>query len=115
MVDRERRRAWAVRAAVVGLPVAVFGILRPGPFMATLKSPAALVRIGLLTVALIVVSRLLRRFVANRAVRAGVPAVLALAVLAIVVLPYFRDETVVETLPTSAAELGLVAPLAPAP
>ena len=78
--------------------------------MATVKSPAALVRIGLLVVVLVVVSRLLRRFVANRVVRTTVPALLCLIVLALVVLPYFRDETVVETLPTSAADLGLPAP-----
>jgi hypothetical protein len=102
--------SWALRTAIVGVPVAVFAILRPGPFTATLKSPSALVRIGLLVVVLIGVSRLLRRFVPNRAVQAAVPAVLAVGVLGLIVLPYFRNETVVETLPTSAAELGLQAP-----
>ena len=74
---------------------------------ATLKSPSALVRIALLVVVLAGVSRLLRRYVANPIVRAAVPSALAVGVLALVVLPYFRDETVVETLPTSAGELGL--------
>ena len=115
------RRRWALRAAIVGLPVAAFAILRPDPFLATLKSPSALVRIAVLVVVLAGVSRLLRRFVSNGAVQAAVPAVLAVAVLALVVLPYFRDETVVETLPTSAADLGVAvtttvaAPAAPAP
>ena len=98
---------WLVRVAIVGMPVALFGLLRPGPFTATLKSPNALVRIALLVVVLAGVSRLLRRYVANPVVRAAVPSVLAVGVLALVVLPYFRDETVVETLPTSATELGL--------
>lgn len=99
--------SWLLRAAIVGVPVALFALLRPGPFAATLKSPSALVRIALLVVVLAGISRLLRRYVANPIVRAAVPPVLAVGVLAIVVLPYFRDETVVETLPTSAAELGL--------
>ena len=98
---------WLVRVAIVGVPVALFGLLRPGPFTATLKSPNALVRIALLVVVLAGVSRLLRRYVANGIVRAAVPSVLAVGVLAVVVLPYFRDETVVETLPMSAIELGL--------
>ena len=99
--------SWALRVVIVGVPVALFGLLRPGPFVATLKSPAALVRIALLVVVLAGVSRLLRRYVTNPAARAAVPAVLGVGVLALVVLPYFRDETVVESLPTSAAELGL--------
>jgi hypothetical protein len=101
--------SWLVRLAIVGVPVALFALLRPGPFTATLKSPNALVRIALLVVVLAGVSRLLRRYVANPIVRAAVPSFLAVGVLALVVLPYFRDETVVETLPTSAAELGLPA------
>ena len=101
---------WALRATIVGLPVAAFAALRPDPFLATLKSPAALVRIAVLSIVLVGVSRLLRRFVANRALQAAVPAVLAVVVLGLVVLPYFRDEKVVETLPTSAADLGLAAP-----
>jgi hypothetical protein len=101
--------SWALRIGIVGVPVALFAILRPGPFTATLKSPSALLRIALLVVVLAGLSRLLRRYVANGVVRAAVPAVLGVGVLALVVLPYFRDETVVETLPTSAAELGLQA------
>jgi hypothetical protein len=108
-------RPWAVRVAIVAVPVALFAALRPGPFMATVRSPGALLRIGLLVVVLMVVSRLLRRVVANAAVRAAVPAVLAVAVLGLIVLPYFRDETVVETLPSSAADLGLAAPGVQAP
>lgn len=101
----------ALRAAIVGVPLAAFAALRPDPLLATLKSPAALLRIALLAVVVVGVSRLLGRFVASPALRAAVPAGLALGVLTLVVLPYFRDETVVETLPTSPAELGV----APAP
>ena len=99
--------SWVVRVVIVGVPVALFAILRRGPFAATLKSPDALVRIALLVVVLAGVSRLLRRYVSNTIVRAGIPSVLGVGVLAVVVLPYFRNETVVETLPTSATELGL--------
>ena len=106
---------WAVRVGIVGIPVALFAALRPGPFLATVKSPAALVRIGLLAVVLVGISRLLRRFVVNRAVQAAVPAALCLAVLALVVVPYFRDETVVESLPTSVADLGAPSPAVPVP
>lgn len=98
---------WAGRVAIVGVPVALFAILRPGPFAATVKSPAALVRIALLVVVLAGLSQLLRRFVPSRAVQTAVPAMVAVAVLGLIVLPYFRNETVVETLPTSAADLGL--------
>lgn len=101
-----RWRPWALRVAIVGMPVALFAAVRPGPFLATVKSPAALVRIGLLAVVLVGISRVLRRFVANQAVRTAVPALLCLAVLALVVLPYFQDETVVESLPMSEAGLG---------
>lgn len=113
-----RWQPWALRAAVFGIPVGLFAALRPGPFRAAITSPAALVRILALTVVLTGVCRLVRRLVDNRAVQAAVPAVLALAVLAVVVRPYFSDETVVETLPTSAADLGIAAPAAavvPAP
>jgi hypothetical protein len=103
---RHWRRA-LLRVAVLALPVAAFASVRPGPFAATVKSPAALVRIGLLVAVLVAVSRLLRRFVASPAVRAAVPVLIAGGVLALVVLPYFRDETVVEPLPETAAELGL--------
>jgi len=105
-----RRRA--ARLALGAAPVAPFAVLRPGPFAATLKSPAALVRVGLLVAVLVALSRLLRRFVAHPVVRAGVPAIVAAGVLTLVVLPYFRDETVIETLPETAAELGLPAPVA---
>lgn len=103
-------REWALRVAIVAVPVALFAALRPGPFLATVKSPAALVRIALLVVVLVVISRLLKRFVPNRAVQAAVPAVLCLIVLSLVVLPYFRDEMVMESLPTTAADLGLPMP-----
>ncbi len=106
---------WAVRVGIVGIPVALFAALRPGPFLATVKSPATLVRIGLLVLVLVGISRVLRRFVASRAMQAAVPAVLCLAVLALVVLPYFRDETVVESLPTSVADLGAPAAAVPVP
>jgi hypothetical protein len=104
-------RPWLVRVAIVGVPVALFGLLRPGPFTATLQSPDALERIALLVAVLAGISRVVRRYVANPVVRAAIPSVLAVGVLAVVVLPYFRDETVVETLPMSATELGL--PVAP--
>lgn len=100
-------RPWLVRVAIVGVPVALFGLLRPGPFTATLESPDALVRIALLVAVLAGISRVVRRYVANPVVRAAIPSVLAVGVLAVVVLPYFRDKTVVETLPMSATELGL--------
>jgi len=83
-----RRRL--LRAAIVGLPVAVFAFLRPGPFVSALGSPTALIRIGLLTVALVGVSRLVRRFVPNPMVQTAVPALLGIAVLGLVVAPYFQ-------------------------
>lgn len=104
------QRLWGLRIVAVGLPVAVFAALRPGPVLATVRSPSALVRIGLLVLVLVGVSRLLRRLAAGRAVQTAVPAVLALVALGVFVLPYFRNEKVVEQLPTSAADLGRPAP-----
>ncbi len=113
--SRRRWRPSRLVAAAAVLPVVAFAALRPGPFAATLKSPAALGRIAVLVLVLVAVSRLLRRFVASPAVRAAVPAVIAAGVITLIVLPYFRDETVIESLPQTAAELGLPAVVAPTP
>jgi len=104
-------RRWGLRAAIIAGPVTLFAVLRPDPFLATVKSPTALVRVGLLLVVLTAVSRLFRRFAPSPTWQAAVPALVAVGALALVVLPYFRDETVFETLPGSAADLGLGVPM----
>ena len=106
---RDETPSWrgpALLAALVGLPVAAFAALRPGPFTATVQSPAALLRIGILALAMTLLSRGLRRVVDSAALRAAVLALPALAVLGLIVAPYFRDETVVEALPATVADLA---------
>jgi hypothetical protein len=118
-LETGRRPAWrwAAVAGVVLVPTAAFATLRPGPLTATLKSPAALVRIAALAVGFTVLSRMLRRLVADAAVRAAIVAVPAVAVLAFIVAPYFRDTTVVERLPGAQAGPAPAAagPATPAP
>jgi hypothetical protein len=107
----------AIRLLVVGLPVALFAMLRPGPFRATVTSPAALIRVGGLVALLLALSWLLRRLVPNRAVRGVVLAVPAVVLLWAIVAPYFRDVEVTEALPRSAVAPSVEPPgeQAPAP
>jgi hypothetical protein len=97
------RRRLPVRLLVFGLPVALFAMLRPGPFRATVTSPAALIRVAALVFALTAVSGLLRRLVRSRVVRGVILAVPAVLLLWAIVAPYFRDVEVTEALPSSAA------------
>ncbi|HVF13245.1 MAG TPA: DM13 domain-containing protein [Acidimicrobiales bacterium] len=71
--------------------------------VATLESPAALVRVGAIVVALVALSLVLRRFVDNAVVRNLVMAVPVAGLVWLLVVPYFTDETVMETLPGAPA------------
>jgi hypothetical protein len=87
---------WGV--AVVATVAAAL-VLRGDVVVATLESPAALLRVGAIVVAMVALSLALRRFVGNALVR-GVLMAVPLGVLAwMLVVPYFTDETVVESLP----------------
>ena len=89
----------------MGAAIAAFALLRPGPFRATVTNPNALVRIAALVLALTGLSFLIRRVISNGAARSIIIAVPALVVLGVIVAPYFRNKTVIERLPVSAAEL----------
>ena len=90
-----RFAAGAIAAVGVGLAL----VLRRDVVEATLKSPAALVRVAAIVLALVALSFVLRRFVANALVRSLVMAVPVLALVWLLAVPYFTDETVVEPLP----------------
>ena len=98
-------KARVVRLLAVGVAIASFALLRPGPFRATITNPNALLRIAALVVALTGLSFLIRRVISNGATRSIIIAVPALVVLGVIVAPYFRNKTVIERLPVSAAEL----------
>lgn len=107
---------WARRLAPIGLvlaAVAAFAAVRPGPFRSTVTSPQALLRIGGGVVVLRVVSLGLRRLGQGERTRRLIVGVGTLVIVGLVVAPYFRNETVVEALPSTGAELG--GSLAPGP
>jgi hypothetical protein len=98
---------------VLGLAVA----LRGDVVRATLKSPAALLRVGAIVLVLVALSLVLRRFVASALARGMVMAVPVVALVWLLAVPYFTDETVVESLPgaSPATSAASAAPAAPAP
>lgn len=93
---------FGLTAAAVG----AFAAVRPGPFRSTVTSPQALLRIAGGVVVLRLASLLLKRTVRSEVARVLVVGVGAVVLAALVVAPYFRDERVVEALPTSGAALG---------
>jgi hypothetical protein len=105
------RKRLVVRAGIVLLPVALFALLRPGPFLVTIRSPQALVRIAAIVAGLMLLSWLLRRFIATPWLRQVLVAVPATALLWLTVLPYFYgDKTAHRTLADAAAEHAPEAP-----
>jgi len=101
----------AVAVAVAGLALASRGDV----VGATFKSPSALARVGAIVVALVALSLLLRRLVTNALVRGLVMAVPVVALVWLLVVPYFTDETVVESLPGGTAAAVAVAPTTTTP
>jgi hypothetical protein len=102
-----------VRAGVVLAVVAAAAIARPSQLRTTLTSPAALVRIGALVLAVAGWSLLVRRLVRPRLPRTLLLVLPAAAIVALVLVPSFRTTRIDEALPTTAADL-LDAPAAPA-
>jgi len=96
----------------VAAVVAAALLLRGDVVLATVKSPAALLRIGAIVAAMAALSLVLRRFVDSALVRALVMAA-PLGVLAwLLVVPYFTDVTVVEALPETPATTIATTPAA---
>ena len=111
MAPSERTQRILLRIGVVAVPVAAFALLRPGPFLLTIRTPAALVRIAAIVVGLVLLSWLLRRFVANEWLRRGLVAVPACALLWLAILPYFYgDKTANRTLADAIAEHTITSP-----
>ncbi len=86
-------------AAAVGAAL----VFRGDVVKATLTSPAALSRLAVIVLALVLLSWTLRRYVGRAWVRALVMAVPVGVITWLLVVPYFTDERVVEPLPGSAA------------
>lgn len=115
--ERRTRPDWSTRLvapSLAAVAVAGFAVARPGPFRATVTSPAALLRIVGIAAVFGLLSWALRAVVANAWARRALVGVPALLLLAVAVGPYFRDEEVVEQLATSAADLGADQPPAQA-
>jgi hypothetical protein len=110
----KRSGAAPVGALVWGLFAVAAGVLalvyRGDVVRATVKSPSALLRVGAIVLGMVALSLVLRRFVENGAVRGVVMALPAGALVWLLVVPYFVDETVVESLPGTPATT--IAPLA---
>lgn len=90
----------------MGVPVAAVGVviaLRPEIVTGTFSSAQSVLKVVGLVVAWIVFSFLVRRFVANPVARTAIIAVAGATVLFVTVLPYFRDKSVDEALPTATA------------
>ncbi len=98
--------AWGgLIAAAVGAVL----LFRGDVVKATLTTPAALVRVVGIVLGLVLLSWVLRQFVANAVVRGLIMAVPVGALVWLLVVPYFTDETVVEPLP-GAVEVAAAAP-----
>lgn len=100
-----RWRGTAVRAGVVVLGVAAAAIARPNQVRTTLTSPAALLRITALVLAVTAWSLLVRRLVRARVLRTTLLALPVVAIVALVLVPSFRTTRIDEALPRSAADL----------
>jgi hypothetical protein len=94
------RIAVALPGVVLGVALAVFAITRFGELEATVKSGRALLVIaGIVAVWVVLARFVLPRFVRSAWVRSGILTVLALAIIAVVLVPYYRDTEVVEAFP----------------
>lgn len=82
-------------AAAVGAAL----IFRGDVVKSTLTTPAALLRVAAIVAGLVLFSWILRRFVASALARGMVMAVPVGVLVWLLVVPYFTDETVVESLP----------------
>lgn len=106
---------WALR---VGVPLAAVGLvvaLRPEIVTGTFSSVESVLKVLGLLVAWVVFSFLVRRFVTNAAARTAIIAVAGAALLFVTVLPYFRDKSVNDALPTASSPATTAAVAADTP
>lgn len=109
---RRPRVGTVVWGTVVGALLVLALAFRRDVVVATLGSPIALIRVTAIVLALALLSWVLRRFVDNALVRGVVMAVPVSALVWLLVVPYFTDETVVEALPGAPATTATSAPAA---
>ncbi len=107
------RVAAAVPGIVLVVAFGVFAVTRSGPFESALTSGRALlVLAGIVIVWLVLARVVLPRLVRSPWVRAGMLTVLAVAIVAVLVLPYYRNDEVIERFPRVEAAVGAEAPRA---
>lgn len=95
------RWAWAVVAAMALL---VLWVTAPGAIRGTFSSPASFLRVTAVVVALVVLGRLVGRFVSNPPLAAVLRAVPVIAVGWWALVPYFSPSEVDEAFPVITAE-----------
>ncbi|HEY8215504.1 MAG TPA: DM13 domain-containing protein [Acidimicrobiia bacterium] len=97
---RGERLAAVLPGVVLAVALVVFAITRFGELEATVKSGRALLVIAGIVVSWLVLARvLLPRLVKSVWIRSGILTVLAAAIIAVVLVPYYRDTEVVEAFP----------------
>lgn len=101
------RWAWAVVSA---LGVVVLWITAPGAIRGAFSSPASFLRVAAVVVALVVFSRLVGRFVANRPLAMVLRVVPVMAVGLWALVPYFSPSEVDEAFPVVAADATTIVP-----
>lgn len=95
------RIASALPGLVLGGALLVFAVTRFGELEATVKSGRAILVIAGIVVGWIVLARVvLPRLVRSVWVRSGILTVLALAIVVVLLVPYYRNTEVVEAFPT---------------
>lgn len=100
-----RWRGVVLRAGVVVVGVTAAAIARPSQVRTALTSPAALLRITALVLAVTAWSLAVRRLVRARVVRTALLALPVVAVVALILVPSFRTTRIDEALPRTAADL----------
>lgn len=101
------RWAWAVVSA---LGVVVLWITAPGAIRGAFSSPASFVRVAAVVVALVLFSRLVGRFVANRPLATVLRVVPIAAVGLWALVPYFSPSEVDEAFPVVTADATTTVP-----
>jgi Electron transfer DM13 len=108
------RIAAAVPGIVLLVAFGIFAITKWGPFESAITSGRALLVIIGIALGWFVIARLvLPRIVRSVWLRAGILSVLAVAIVALLVVPYYRDTEVVERFPTVEVAPDAADPSAP--
>ena len=110
---RVRRVAAGAPGIVLLVAFGVFAVTRWGPFESALTSGRALLVLAGIATGWFVLARfVLPRLVRSSWLRASLLAVVALAIVTVLVLPYYRNNEVIEHFPRAAAPAGAEVPRA---